>query len=45
MKGSPILPAMYFTQLVAIALGMPGDAALDRNLINPRPALAGRGLL
>jgi heterodisulfide reductase subunit B len=45
MKGAPIVPAMYFTQLVAIALGMPGDAALDRNLINPRPVLAGRGLL
>jgi heterodisulfide reductase subunit B len=45
MEGAPILPAMYFTQLVAIALGMPSDAALDRNLIDPRPALAGRGLL
>jgi heterodisulfide reductase subunit B len=45
MKGSPIIPAMYFTQLMAIALGMPGDAALDRNLINPRPVLAGRDLL
>jgi heterodisulfide reductase subunit B len=45
MKGAPIVPAMYFTQLIAIALGMPGDAALDRNLINPRPVLAGRGLL
>jgi len=45
MEGSPIIPAMYFTQLVAIALGLPGEAALDHNMINPRPALAGRGLL
>jgi heterodisulfide reductase subunit B len=45
MRGAPIMPAMYFTQLIAIALGIPGDAALERNLIDPRPALAGRGLL
>jgi len=45
MKGSPIIPAMYFTQLMAIALGMPGDAALDRNMIDPKPLLAGRDLL
>jgi heterodisulfide reductase subunit B len=45
MPGAPILPAMYFTQLVAIALGLPGDAALDRNIINPRPILAARDLL
>jgi heterodisulfide reductase subunit B len=45
MKGTPILPAVYFTQLMAIALGMPAQAALERNLIDPRPLLAERGLL
>jgi len=35
---SPI-PIFYFTQLMAVAFGMPDQAALGRNLIDPRPVL------
>ncbi len=33
------IPVLYFTQLMAIAFGMPEQAALSRNLTDPRPAL------
>jgi len=45
MPSGPRMPALYFTQLMAIAFGMPAQAALERNLIDPRPVLAGHGLL
>ncbi len=39
-------PVMYFTQLMAIALGLPEKAAaLNKNLVDPRPLLRERGLL
>jgi len=45
MEENGRLPALYFTQLMALAFGAPQDAALQRNLIDPRPRLAERGLL
>jgi len=45
MEENGRLPALYFTQLMALAFGTPQDAALGRNLIDPRPLLAERGLL
>jgi heterodisulfide reductase subunit B len=45
MEGQPILPALYFTQLMAIALDMPESAVLSRNMIDPRPALQAQGLI
>jgi heterodisulfide reductase subunit B len=45
MKGVERIPALYFTQLMALAFGTPEEAALQRNLIDPRPLLAERGLL
>jgi heterodisulfide reductase subunit B len=39
------VPALYFTQLMALAFGQPEQAALERNLIDARPVLAERGLL
>jgi heterodisulfide reductase subunit B len=40
------LPVLYFTQLLAIALGLPARAAaLDKNLVDPRPLLREKGLL
>ena len=44
MVNAPGLPVLYFTQLAAIAFGMPEQACLDRNLIDPRPLLAERSL-
>ncbi len=38
-------PVLYFTQLMALALGMPEQAALARNLVDPRPLLQSRGIL
>lgn len=40
------LPVLYFTELLALALGL-GDAFIDmdKHYTDPRPALAGRGLL
>lgn len=38
-------PALYFTQLMALAFDMPAQAALERNLIDPRPTLQAHGLL
>lgn len=40
------MPVLYFTQLMALALGLPEkEAALDRNLTDPRPLLRNKGLL
>jgi heterodisulfide reductase subunit B len=44
MDGQPILPALYLTQLMAVAFGMPEQAALGHNLIDPRPMLDAHGL-
>ncbi len=39
------LPVLYFTQLMALALGLPGQAALHKNMVDPRPLLKERGFL
>jgi heterodisulfide reductase subunit B len=39
------MPILYFTQLIAIALDMAGGAALDRNVIDPRPLLREKELI
>jgi len=40
------MPVMYFTQLMAIAFGLPEKAAaLNKNLVDPRPLLASKQLL
>lgn len=40
------MPIMYFTQLMALALGLPEkEAALNKNLVDPRPTLRDRGIL
>jgi heterodisulfide reductase subunit B len=36
------MPVMYFTQLMAVAFGMTRQAALSRNLTDPRPVLAAK---
>jgi heterodisulfide reductase subunit B len=46
MKLAEPMPVLYFTQLMALALGLPVEAAaLNKNLINPRPLLIQKGLL
>lgn len=45
MKLDEPLPVLYFTQLMALALGLSAEAALDRNLIDPHPVLRRRGVL
>jgi heterodisulfide reductase subunit B2 len=46
MKLDAPMPVMYFTQLMAVALGLPGkDAALHKNLVDPRPLLSAKGLI
>jgi heterodisulfide reductase subunit B len=40
------MPVLYFTQLMVLALGLPlGSAALQKNLVDPRPLLRSRGIL
>jgi heterodisulfide reductase subunit B len=40
------LPIIYFTQLMALALGLPQkNAALNKNLVDPRPLLKEKGIL
>jgi heterodisulfide reductase subunit B len=39
------IPVLYFTQLMAIAFGKTKEAALSRNMIDPRPLLTDRGFL
>jgi heterodisulfide reductase subunit B len=46
MKLEAPMPVLYFTQLMAVALGLPGkDAALHKNLVDPRPLLSAKGLI
>jgi heterodisulfide reductase subunit B len=45
MKLPEPLPVLYFTQLLAIALGVPDRAALNKNLIDPQPVLRDKGVL
>ena len=40
------VPVLYFTQLLALALGLPEKAAaLHKNLVDPRPLLRTKGLI
>ncbi len=39
------LPVLYFTQLMALALGLPEKAALHKNLVDPRPLIKKKGFL
>jgi heterodisulfide reductase subunit B len=40
------LPVLFFTQLLALALGVdPRDVGLDQHRVDPRPILKGKGLL
>jgi heterodisulfide reductase subunit B len=46
MKLATPLPILYFTQLMALALGLPEkDAVLNKNLVDPRPLLKEKKLL
>lgn len=46
MKLETPMPVLYFTQLLALALGLPEKAAaLDKNLVDPRPLLREKGFL
>jgi heterodisulfide reductase subunit B2 len=46
MKLEEPMPVLYFTQLLAIALGLPKkSAALNMNLVDPRPLLQSKSLL
>ena len=46
MKLAEPMPILYFTQLMAVALGLPAKAAaLNKNLVDPRPVLQEKGLL
>jgi heterodisulfide reductase subunit B len=40
------MPILFFTQLMALALGLPDkDAVLNKNLVDPRPLLKEKGIL
>ncbi len=45
MKLPEPLPVLFFTQLLAIALGVPERAALNKNLIDPQSILREKGVL
>ena len=46
MKVDDPMPILYFTQLMALALGLPKKAAaLQKNLVDPRPLLREKSLL
>jgi heterodisulfide reductase subunit B len=46
MKLDEPMPVLYFTQLMSLALGLAEkEAALDKNLTDPRPLLRKKGLL
>lgn len=46
MKLEQPMPVLYFTQLMALALGLPEKtAALNKNLVDPRPLLREKGIL
>ncbi len=45
-KGFKRVPVFYFTQLLALGLGIEGAAlGLDQHQVDPRPLLTGKGLL
>ncbi len=40
------MPVLYFTQLMALAFDLPHKAAaLNKNLVDPRPLLRDKGIL
>ncbi|MCP5095574.1 MAG: hypothetical protein GY943_08485 [Chloroflexi bacterium] len=46
MKLDQPMPVLYFTQLMALALGLPAKAAaLHKNLVDPKPFLEAKGIL
>lgn len=46
MKLDEPMPVLYFTQLMALALGLPSKtAALNKNLVDPKPLLKTKGIL
>jgi len=46
MKLADSMPVLYFTQLLAIAFGLPEkDAVLHKNLVDPRPLLFAKGMI
>lgn len=46
MKLDQPMPILYFTQLMALALGLPEKAAsLNKNLVDPRPLLQSREII
>ncbi len=46
MKLERPMPVLYFTQLMALALGLPEkSAALEKNLVDPRPVLHDKNIL
>jgi heterodisulfide reductase subunit B2 len=46
MKLDAPMPVLYFTQVMALALGLPEkSAALHKNLVDPRPMLREKGIL
>jgi len=46
MKLDEPMPVLYFTQLMALALGLPEKAAaLHKNLVDPRPLLKAKGVI
>jgi heterodisulfide reductase subunit B len=45
MGGGTPMPVLYFTQLMALAFDLKSQAALERNLVDPRPVLTSQGLL
>jgi heterodisulfide reductase subunit B len=46
MKLPDSMPVLYFTQLLVLALGLPEkEAALHKNLVDPRPLLFAKGMI
>ncbi len=45
-KGFRQIPVLYFTQLLALALGLSeGTIGMDQHYVDPRPLLSGKGLV
>jgi heterodisulfide reductase subunit B len=46
MKLDDAMPVLYFTQLMALALGLPVKAAaLQKNMVDPRPLMRSKGFM
>jgi heterodisulfide reductase subunit B len=46
MELEETMPILYFTQLMALALGLPEKAAaLHKNVVDPRPLLKEKGMI